>query len=241
VVDAGDAQVELRIHFRRNDFLFFRQNAELMEEHRPDIGHVVAVAERKALHVRGMTHQGDAHHRGRVDEVDQPCFGGETAHIVGDAEDFRQFPEGAEDASRADGVTRAHGDAVLFGDPGIQLTIIGVAVGEREHHKIGVSHHLAPVGGTFERQRRAGRFFRPAGDVHHRLQHRRIGVHQCECAFAQDGAGNHVVNHRLSEKVASGADHHDLRTLFHTIDLPQNFDSAGIPLSRHSFILHVFA
>ena len=52
----------------------------------------------------GVAHQGDTHDRGRIDEVDQPGVRREAAEVIRHPENFRQFPQGPEDSSGADGV-----------------------------------------------------------------------------------------------------------------------------------------
>ncbi len=215
MVDPGDSEVEFGVHFRRNGLRIHRQQADPLHEQGADIRLMVAVAKREAFDVRGQTHQSDAQHRSRVDEVDQPGIGGQAAHVVNHPERFGQFAHGAENAAGPDGVAGTHGHAVFQADPGVDAAVISIAERKRKHHEVRILHDLPTVGRADDFQFASGVFPGAAGELHHGIEHGRVGVDQRQCAAAQHFTVNHVVNYRFAEKITSGADHYDFRSFFH--------------------------
>ncbi len=178
---------------------------------------MIAVAKCETLDIGGQPHQPDPHYRSGVDEVDHPGFRSQTAHVIRHPERFGKFAHGTENTAGADGVAGTHGHTVFQRDPGVDGAVIGVAERERQDDEISVLQHFAAVGGTDHFRAVAGVFFGVAGELHHGVEHGRVGVDQRQSALAQDFAVDHVVDNRSAEEITAGSDYDDFWTFFHFI------------------------
>src|SRR5215208_4312634 len=103
---------------RRGQAEIGRTEPEIVRDGLPGVEH--AVAEPGAFDGTALVN--GAHERGQgIGVVEEPRVRTELFHVPGDGDEFRDVPQGAEDAARSDAIADGLIDAVRFGDADISL------------------------------------------------------------------------------------------------------------------------